>query len=92
MTISIQTDENGQSYLFTPGDMGVWVERNIGTYRNAATGEPLTGEFNDGSGKFTGGTDAGGAPSLCAGVTSLDPSDIPTGVPWPKSLGDDPRT
>lgn len=92
MSFEIQKDASGDPFLFFEGDMGRFVERNVGTYVNARTGEPITGRFNDGSGKFTGGTDAGGAPSLAKGVTSLDPSDIPAGVPWPKSLGPDPRT
>ena len=91
-TFTIQYDASGDPFLWNVGDMGTFHDSDIAGYRDAATGNPLTGRFNNGVAKFTGGIDASGSPTLAKGVTSLDPSDIPDlNVPWPSAFGPDPR-
>ncbi len=92
MIIPVQIDPiTGDPYLFNPGDMGEYRERPIGRYRNAVTGDPLVGRFSGGQQKFTGGTDAAGAPTLAKNHPPIAPEDIPAHIPWPKQLGPDPR-
>jgi len=92
MSIPIQTDLNGDPYLFVPGDMGEYRERPIGRYKNARTGEQLVGRFCGGQQKFTGGTSSDGSPTLANNHPPIAAEDIPLGVPWPTSqLGPDPR-
>lgn len=91
MTIPVQRDENGDDFLFKPGDMGRFVE-SASVHCCARTGKPIVGRYRlKGTAKFTGGTNADGSPTLAKGIKSLDPADIPAGVPWPKSLNPDPR-
>jgi hypothetical protein len=91
MTIPVQKDENGDDFLFTTGDMGKFV-KSASIHCCARTGKPVVGRYRlKGTAKFTGGTSGDGSPTLAKDITSLDPTDIPAGVPWPKQLGDDPR-
>ena len=92
MTFPRQIDANGDEYLFQPGDLGYLRERQASNgMRNAVTGEPMTGLYRTGNPLFTGGQNADGSPTLAIGVKSLSPDAIPAGIPWPKSLGPDPR-
>jgi len=86
-----QIDAEGQEYLFNPGDLGRHEPRAAPGYRNAVTGDQLIGLYQLGDPLFTGGCNADGSPTLAKGVKSLSPDAIPAGIPWPKSLGPDPR-
>lgn len=92
MTIPVQIDQTtGEPYLFNPGDMGEYRETSPSGYRNAVTGERLVGRYSDGQQKFTGGTSADGSPTLAKNHPLIEPTDIPSNIPWPKQLGTDPR-
>jgi hypothetical protein len=86
-----QIDANGDEYLFNPGDLGRYEPRAAPGFKDARTGEQLIGLYLTGNALFTGGHNADGSPTLAKGVKSLSPDAIPADVPWPKSLGPDPR-
>lgn len=87
----LQHDANGDPFIWVEGDMGIYVERSTG-HRNAVTGADIRGRFVQArTAKFTGGIDAAGAPTLAKGHPPIEPADIPANIPWPSSLGDDPR-
>ncbi|NSX56317.1 hypothetical protein [Parasulfitobacter algicola] len=86
-----QIDAEGQEYLFREGDLGRLEPRAAPGYRDARTGEQLIGLYRTGNALFTGGMNADGSPTLAKGVKSLSPDAIPAEIPWPKSVGPDPR-
>ena len=91
MSFTIQFDGNGDPFLFNEGDMGRY-ETVVTPYRNAATGDSILQRLMvHGTGKFTGGKMANGAPTVQRTHPEILPEDIPAGVPWPTTLGPDPR-
>ena len=91
MTDCIQYDENGDPFLFNPGDMGTFVE-SATIHRRADSGEAIVGRYRlKSTAKFTGGCNADGSPTLANDHPPILPEDIPPHVPWPRILGDDPR-
>lgn len=92
MNFPRQVDENGDEYLFNPGDLGRLEPRAAPGFIDARTGQQLIGLYRTGNALFTGGQNSDGSPTLAKGVKSLSPEAIPAGIPWPKSLGPDPRT
>lgn len=90
MILDIQTDANGDKYLFRPGDMGTYEDRTVG--RSAVSGDPIVERrLKPGTAKFTGGTNGEGSPTLAMNHPPIVPEDIPAHIPWPRQAGPDPR-
>lgn len=91
MSFTIQYDANGDPFLFNEGDMGRF--QNVVTpYRDGGTGQNIVQRLMiDGTGKFTGGKSANGAPTVQRNHPPITGDDIPPGTPWPTTIGPDPR-
>ncbi len=81
----VQTDDNGDPYMFKIGDMGTFTQKDTGQ-RNAVTGEPITGRYlTPGTAIFAGGTDASfGLPTLAKGHRAITADDFPPDYPADK--------
>jgi len=87
----IQTDSNGDPYLFNEGDMGGgWYWAYTG-HRNAVHGGKIYGRKAGTQAKFTSGTSADGSPTLARNHPPIEPEDIPLSHAWPSHVGPDPR-